>query len=588
MANRFINPVTQFVDLNGDPIEGGTLQFYQTGGTTTLLNTYSNSTLTVPNLSTITLNNEGRPDVEIFLDPAVTYRLVIKYADGSVFETLDPVVDHAANAMAAFQVYNGDPNGNVAGNAGTVGGAGASAVWDKTNKLLWICTTTGSAAAAVWEAIGSRLAGSVSMSGIITPSALSADANDYSPTDLSISSVIRQDSSLDVKISGLAGGSQGRLMQYRNISIYKQTLLSESALSAAANRFNFEADLVLLPEQSVWLWYDVALQNWCQVGDFFNAPTGDPGGRLTLESGVPVSTSDQTAKTTIFYAPYRHNYARLYNGKSWYVVQFSELSQTLADATKSPAAAATNSIYDVFLWNDAGTLRISRGPTWATGGGSSSARGAGAGSTEIERVNGTYLNKYDITNGPAAQRGLYLGTISTDGTGANGQMNMMFAPAAAAGGTANRLDVWNNYNRLKVAAMSRDSTNTWTYGTTTWRSANNSTSNRVTFVRGLNEDVIEVVNRAPKSTANSQTTRTGIGLDSTSAFSGTPDFDTHTSGASSPQDESFHASTYDGYPGSGSHFVQALEWSSSLTNVFYGDNGDATLIQQALIFKAMM
>ena len=32
-----------------------------------------------------------------------------------------------------------------------------------------------------------------------------------------------------------------------------------------------------------------------------------------------------------------------------------ELSQALSDTTKSPAAAAANSLYDVFVWNDSGT-----------------------------------------------------------------------------------------------------------------------------------------------------------------------------------------------------------------------------------------
>ena len=313
-------------------------------------------------------------------------------------------------------------------------------------------------------------------------------------------------------------------------------------------------------------------------------PLLTPQGRLTITSGTPVLSSDTTAQTTVYYTPHRGNRIALPTASGWSIRFFTELSQALSDVSKSPGAAAVSSVYDMFVWDDSGTIRCTRGPAWS----SSTSRGTGAGTTELEYKDGVLVNKVAITNGPAANRGVYVGTISTSSTGANGQLNMMFAPAAAAGGTNNRLDVWNMYNRTRVAAMSRESTNSWTYGTTTWRSANNSTSNRITFVRGLDEEVVEVVNRAPKYTANSQTTRTGIGLDSTSAFSGTPDFDAHTSGASSPQDESFHASTYDGYPGIGLHFVQALEWSSNIANIFYGDNGDATLTQQALIFKTMM
>ncbi|MDE3023319.1 MAG: hypothetical protein KGI54_15970 [Pseudomonadota bacterium] len=60
-----------------------------------------------------------------------------------------PVSDSASGfGIAAMKLYAGNPNGNVAGNA-NVNGA-SDLVWDTTNSILYICTTTGTASTAVW------------------------------------------------------------------------------------------------------------------------------------------------------------------------------------------------------------------------------------------------------------------------------------------------------------------------------------------------------------------------------------------------------------------------------------------------------
>lgn len=54
----------------------------------------------------------------------------------------------------AFRVNAGNPNGVVAGQQGVPGGAFPDCVWDTTNAIWWVCTTTGNAAAAVWTETG--------------------------------------------------------------------------------------------------------------------------------------------------------------------------------------------------------------------------------------------------------------------------------------------------------------------------------------------------------------------------------------------------------------------------------------------------
>lgn len=312
-------------------------------------------------------------------------------------------------------------------------------------------------------------------------------------------------------------------------------------------------------------------------------PILDQSGRLTLTTGVPVLTTDVTAATTLYFTPYKGNRCALYNGTGWTIGTFSEVSQTLADGSKSPAAASPSTVYDIFGWADGGTtFRATRGPAWS----SATSRGTGAGTSELEMLHGVWVNKHAITNGPAAQRGVYLGTIQTSGTGTNGQLNMMFAPTPAAGGTDNRLDVWNMFNRVTVTSLCRDSTNTWTYSTATTRSANNSTSNRVTAVFGLSEDAVGARYVVPvTSTTSNSMARVGVGRDVTNAFDGIPGQISTQSGSSG-----FQVIGHDsGQPvGIGSHFFQALERAELGTVTWYGDDAAPTITQMALTVEAVM
>jgi len=52
--------------------------------------------------------------------------------------------------IASGQVYAGNPNGNVAGFAGVENFLSQSFLWDTVNKILWLCTTTGSSGSSIW------------------------------------------------------------------------------------------------------------------------------------------------------------------------------------------------------------------------------------------------------------------------------------------------------------------------------------------------------------------------------------------------------------------------------------------------------
>ncbi|MFA7279111.1 MAG: collagen-like protein [Sterolibacterium sp.] len=164
------------------------------------------------------------------------------------------------------------------------------------------------------------------------------------------------------------------------------------------------------------------------------------GGRLTTESTVPVSSctpTSRTAQATVYYAFYIHDKISIYNGSAWVLTTYTELSNVLADTSTNkagPSAVIADKNYDMFVWNDSGTIRLTRGPVWS----SDSVRGTGAGTTELERVNGIWVNKIAITNGPAAQRGTYVGTIRGTGT------------STTEDSTWKRF-VWNMFNRVDMS-----------------------------------------------------------------------------------------------------------------------------------------
>lgn len=583
MANRFTDPRPQFHSASSQVYSGGLLYFYETG-TTTPADTYSDTALTTPNTNPVVLDSAGRLPNDVFLNPNVTYKVVLKTSDGVTIWTADPVEDPTANVTAAIQVYAGNPNGNLAGSAGTTGGSSSSMAWDITNNLLYVCTTTGSASTAVWTQVGATLAGGVQFTGIVSPTALGADQNDYAPTGNSAASILRQDLSASVTITGLAGGAAGFQKTITNISSsYILTLADDtiSTASTAVNRFKLGgANVRLFPGQSIDLFYDNTSSRWRPKSAVPVQPGLIPGGRLTLESGVAVSTSDQTAKTTVYYTPYLHGHVPLYDGVGWYAAPFAEISQTLGNNTTSPSAAAVSSVYDLFVWNNAGTITLSRGPAWS----SSTSRGTGAGTTELERINGRYTNKVAISNGPAANRGLYVGTIATDGNGANGQLSMVFAPAAASGGSTNRLDVWNMYNRVKLSSTCKDSADSWTYTTATWRAANNSAANCVKVVCGLQEDQYEAVAVNTAQSSANWNVGCGIGLDSTSAWTGLPGM--QAAAVSTPENST---AFFTGHVGIGLHTLTRLEWSVAAgTTTWYGDNGAPTNYQSGITVRGKM
>jgi hypothetical protein len=283
-----------------------------------------------------------------------------------------------------------------------------------------------------------------------------------------------------------------------------------------------------------------------------------PNGRLTLTTVTPVLSSNVTGATSIYYTPYNGSLIPIYDGTNWLLYNFSELTNTTTNNTTNPAACTTNSNYDLFVWVNSGTVTLSRGPAWS----SDTSRGTGAGTTELQRINGLWTNKVAITNGPAANKGTYVGTIRTDGSS---QVNWNISPAAAAGGTEAKLHVFNAYNRVNFTGISLDSTGSWTYGTATWRSLDNSTSNRISYIDGLGEISVQAVLHGGVNQSSGGIYHFGINRDSTSA---TPVLESMSQiGATNG---TIICPTFFG-PSLGYHYLQAMEAAGSgISTTVYG------------------
>lgn len=172
------------------------------------------------------------------------------------------------------------------------------------------------------------------------------------------------------------------------------------------------------------------------------------GGRLTLESGVPLSTTDQTAKTSVLYTPDTYGVITLYNGSAWEVVAFTETSLTV------PSTTDTN--FDIFGYDNAGTFTL-EAVNWTN-----------------DTTRATALARQDgvlVKSGDATRR--YLGTGRT--TSVSGQTQTTSASWL----------LYNEYNKRDIVLSANRGTTEWTYNGTTWRAAGSNTTVGATRVEAV-------------------------------------------------------------------------------------------------------
>lgn len=300
-----------------------------------------------------------------------------------------------------------------------------------------------------------------------------------------------------------------------------------TALTAAAN-----TDLVIVEHDPSGTpdTRKMTVANFMKSGGSF----ATPGGRLTLTSGTPVTTSDVTSSTSVYYTPFINNHISLWDGSAWLSTEFSETTLAIGTVTSGLP-------YDVFGYLSSSSLAVEK-LAWTNG----TTR-----ATAVTIQDGRYCKSGDKTR-------LYLGSFYSSSTTQTADTN------------AKRF-LFNAYNRKMRKLKVVDTTDSWTYSTASWRSWNNSTANRVEMFVGMSEDLTEITFNGVASNSAGYSMGHGIGLDSTSANSA----DTYTAAGSSGAVVAGSA-IYKNYVSVGYHYLQALEYGgASGTTTFYGDAGVA-------------
>lgn len=174
-------------------------------------------------------------------------------------------------------------------------------------------------------------------------------------------------------------------------------------------------------------------------------------GRLTLTTGVPVTTSDVTGAGTIYFTPYIGSQVALYDGSVWALHTFTERSLALT--------LTSGKNYDVFLYDNSGTLTLELSAAWTND------------STRADAL--TTQNGVYVKSGATTRR--YLGTIRASGSNTTEDSQ------------ANRLCVnWMNAvpRPLYICPGYSDGNTNTTYATTStsWTEANGGTGSRAGFL----------------------------------------------------------------------------------------------------------
>ncbi len=293
---------------------------------------------------------------------------------------------------------------------------------------------------------------------------------------------------------------------------------------------------------------------------------GPPQGRLTLLTGVPVLVTNETAKTTIFYALYVGDQVPIYDGSSFVQRTIIELSLALDSNSGHTGYHQSGKLFDLFVDYNSGTPRLVSGPAWTN----STTR-----ADAIARLNGIWTNNASVVTrfgtgaGDTATIGANLLTyVGTFYATANGQTGMNVQPTPAAGGTNNILGLWNAYNREPVTAFNQDSTASWSVTSASFEALNVGASsgllNRVSFVDGLAQSEIRVAHFETCAAGATFNAQFGSVLDSTTATpAGIGATTDSASSSTAPVPDRF-------FPQTGFHYIQAVQKVSGGTATFAG------------------
>lgn len=311
-------------------------------------------------------------------------------------------------------------------------------------------------------------------------------------------------------------------------------------------------------------WAAAINQNFTDIEASVNS-AGDPAichGRLTASSTNAVTTSDTTSPT-LYLLPRQNagftnsgagSKVALHSGTAW---ALHDIGVSGVSGSVTSLTTTTTAVYDVFLYDNAGTLTLEF-VKWA----SNTAR-----ASALVIQDGVL-----VKTGATSRR--YVGTIRVvDNAGT----------ISVRDSSAQRF-IWNMCNRVPRVLKVTEASNSWTYTLATYRQANASTSNQVEVVLGIGEDPVDIgVHAHATSSSGTKHVSVGVGVDSTSVNSA----DVFGAGISSGMYFQVRA-FYSGVPSIGYHYFAWLEWSQAVgTTTWTGDAAGADSFQAGMLGKVL-
>lgn len=467
-------------------------------GTSTLASTYTTAALTVTNANPVLFNSAGRPTSGgVFLTPGESYKFELRDFAGVVTPTcIAPV--------SGSTVWSVDHVPAVPASSVNIDVPGTAAVSFTAGELAYLSDGSASLNAGQWYKADADLfyAGSLPYLGFAI-----ADVSAGSTGSFRLSGQVTDLSGLTPGADYYASTTGGAI----TLTAPTQARYIGRAVSATA--INIQPNPRSTPIKP-------------------RAPCG----RLTLTSGTPVTTSDVTAATTLYYAPYGGcSSLSVYDGTAnWYAIDFSQLSIAVP--------ATTSQMYDAFVYDNAGTATLEL-TAWTN----DTTR-----ATALTTQNGVYVKSGALTR-------LYLGSFRT--TGVSGQTEDSFT----------KRYVWNYYNRVTRPLFVSINSN-HVYTTSTWRQAAANAAYQVDVVVGVAEGPVTLsTSAAVTNTAAAASMAIAIGEDSTSSpHARTEGGSQNVQGASIVYSEV--KATLLAMPAAGRHFYAGLQWSDAAgtTSWYYG------------------
>jgi hypothetical protein len=254
------------------------------------------------------------------------------------------------------------------------------------------------------------------------------------------------------------------------------------------------------------------------------------GGRLTAESGVPISVTDQVGKSTLYFTPYMGAKISLYSGGSWQIYDFSELSIALP-------SGSYGDVYDVFVYANSGSPNLEL-LAWA---------GPNTRSVALSYLNGVLVKATDNSR-------RYIGTVGLSGSGVTEDSEP-------------RRFIWNLNNQVERYIFRVDVTSHSYDGPV--RAFNGNTSSRLEFIAGEQTPISATITYSLDNPSAGIPAGIGYDENACASYQGQTQYRRIGQGARQTLHNSY---SYDGY--NYLCIVQGTETSGSATFYYYSALGE--------------